>query len=83
MTQRNDEFLIIPACGFPQRRPRHIFAMKALAARERDVPDLRLLADVAGIDSLEVAVTCAREFFPDEVMPERARRVLAELFAGG
>jgi predicted nucleotidyltransferase len=62
--------------------PRHIFAMKALAARERDVPDLRLLADIADIDSLEVAVNCAREFFPDEVMPERARRVLAELFAG-
>jgi hypothetical protein len=57
--------------------------MKALAARERDLPDLRLLADMAGIDSLDVGITCAREFFPDEVMSERAQRVLAELFAAG
>ncbi len=61
--------------------PRHIFAMKALAARERDLPDLRLLADIAGIHSVDVAVSCATEFFPDEVMSERAKRVLAELFA--
>lgn len=62
--------------------PRHIFAMKALAARERDLADLKLLADLAGIDSLDVALTCAREFFPDEVMSERAQRVLGELFTG-
>jgi predicted nucleotidyltransferase len=61
--------------------PRHIFAMKALAARERDLPDLRLLAEIAGIDSLAVALTCVGDFFRDEVMSERARRVLAELFA--
>jgi hypothetical protein len=61
--------------------PRHIFAMKALAARERDVPDLSLLAGPAGIDSVEAAITAVREFFPDEVMSERAQRVLAELFA--
>lgn len=61
--------------------PRHIFAMKALAARERDVADLRLLADLAGIDSGEAAISCAQQFFPDEVMSERAERVLTELFA--
>jgi len=32
--------------------PHHIFAMKALAARTRDVDDLWLLADIAGITSL-------------------------------
>jgi|SRR5450755_1238396 hypothetical protein len=31
--------------------PNHIFAMKALAPRTRDVDDLRLLADVIGIES--------------------------------
>lgn len=53
----------------------------ALVARERDLPDLRLLADLAGIDSLSLAISCAQNFFPDEVMSERAQRVLAELFA--
>lgn len=61
--------------------PRHIFAMKALAARERDVADLRLLAGLAGIDSGDAAISCAQQFFPDEVMSERAERVLTELFA--
>jgi hypothetical protein len=59
--------------------PRHIFAMKALAARERDLQDLRLLAGIAGIDSVEAALACARDFFPDEIMSERAQRVVAEL----
>jgi hypothetical protein len=35
--------------------PRHIFAMKALAARTRDIDDLRLLADMIGVDSAEAA----------------------------
>jgi hypothetical protein len=61
--------------------PRHIFAMKALAARERDLPDLRLLAEIAGIGSPAAVLTCVVDFFRDEVMSERARRVLAELFA--
>ena len=30
--------------------PAHIFAMKALAARTRDVDDLRLLADIIGVN---------------------------------
>jgi hypothetical protein len=38
--------------------------MKALAARERDLPDLRLLADLAGIDSADAAIDCAEQFFP-------------------
>jgi uncharacterized nucleotidyltransferase DUF6036 len=63
--------------------PQHIFAMKALAARERDLPDLRLLADLVDIRSLPAAVSCAREFFPDEVLSERTQRVLAELFDAG
>jgi Nucleotidyltransferase of unknown function (DUF6036) len=62
--------------------PRHIFAMKALAARERDLQDLRLLAGLAGIDSVDAALACARDFFPDEIMSERAQRVVAELLAG-
>jgi predicted nucleotidyltransferase len=60
--------------------PRHIFAMKALAARTRDIDDLRLLADTVGVDSAEAAMQIVTEFFPDEDLPPRAAAILQELF---
>jgi hypothetical protein len=60
--------------------PRHIFAMKALAARTRDVDDLRLLASIIEVDSAETALRICVEFFPDEHVPPRAAAVLLELF---
>jgi predicted nucleotidyltransferase len=61
--------------------PRHIFAMKALAARTRDIDDLRLLADIIGVDSAQAALQICAEFFPDEEVPPRAAAVLQELFS--
>lgn len=61
--------------------PRHIFAMKALAARTRDIDDLRLLAGIIGVDSAETALQICGEFFPDEEVPPRAAAVLQELFS--
>lgn len=60
--------------------PRHIFAMKALAARTRDVDDLRLLARIIEVDSAETALRICAEFFPDEQVPPRTAAVLQELF---
>ena len=60
--------------------PRHIFAMKALAARTRDVDDLRLLASIIEVDSAETALRIYAEFFPDEHVPPGATAVLLELF---
>lgn len=60
--------------------PRHIFAMKALAARTRDIDDLRLLADIIGVDSAETAMQICAEFFPDEDLPPRTVAILHELF---
>jgi hypothetical protein len=60
--------------------PRHIFAMKALAARTRDIDDLRLLADTIGVDSAETAMQIYSEFFPDEDLPPRSVAILQELF---
>jgi predicted nucleotidyltransferase len=60
--------------------PRHIFAMKALAARTRDIDDLRLLAEIIGVDSAETAVQIYAEFFPDEPVPARTAAALQELF---
>jgi hypothetical protein len=36
--------------------PDHIFAMKALAARTRDIDDLRLLADILGVETADQAL---------------------------
>ena len=60
--------------------PEHVFAMKAQAARGRDIDDLRLLGDIIGIESPEEALQVHSDFFPDEQLSERAAAVLAELF---
>ena len=60
--------------------PEHLLAMKAMAARRRDVEDLRLLVGVLCLKaSKEVVALCAR-VFPDEALPDRARLVLEDLF---
>jgi len=60
--------------------PDHIFAMKALAARTRDVDDLRSLAALAGVDTVDDALRICRDFYPDEALSPRAVGVLQELF---
>ena len=60
--------------------PEHVFAMKALAARTRDIDDLRLLAGMAGVRSSADALRICAEFFPDEPVPQRSTAVLRELF---
>jgi predicted nucleotidyltransferase len=60
--------------------PEHIFAMKAMAARTRDVDDLRHLADLAAVTSMTSAIQLCAQFFPGEELSPRARAVLADLF---
>ena len=54
--------------------------MKALAARTRDIDDLRLLAEMIGVDSAATAVQICADFFPDEELSPRSAAVLQELF---
>jgi hypothetical protein len=60
--------------------PDHIFAMKALAARTRDIDDLRLLAGIVGVESAEHALQICADFYPDEPLSPRSAAVLRELF---
>jgi predicted nucleotidyltransferase len=60
--------------------PAHVFAMKARAARTRDIDDLRLLADIIGLNSAEEALRICAEFYPDEPVSPRSTAVLLELF---
>ena len=61
--------------------PEHVFAMKAFAARSRDEDDLRALALIIGISTLEAALGICVQFFPDEELPPRSRAVLEDLLA--
>lgn len=60
--------------------PEHIFAMKALAARTRDVDDLRTLAALAKVTTVDDAVRLCSDFYPDESISPRAMGVIRELF---
>ncbi|MDT5024732.1 MAG: hypothetical protein QOE61_1158 [Micromonosporaceae bacterium] len=60
--------------------PEHIFAMKALAARSRDIDDLRSLAPLADVHTVDYALRICRDFYPDEEVSSRTRGVLEELF---
>jgi predicted nucleotidyltransferase len=60
--------------------PEHVFAMKALAARTRDIDDLRLLAGMIGVATADAALQICADFYPDEPIPARTDAVLRELF---
>ncbi|WP_214107542.1 DUF6036 family nucleotidyltransferase [Acrocarpospora catenulata] len=61
--------------------PEHIFAMKAIAARTRDIDDLRHLASLTGTTTLADALALCRRFFPSEDVSPRATAVLSDLFS--
>jgi hypothetical protein len=54
--------------------------MKVLAARTRDIEDLRVLADIIGVESADGAPQICADFYPDESVPERSGALLRELF---
>ncbi|MFG1998600.1 hypothetical protein ACGFNU_05570 [Spirillospora sp. NPDC048911] len=60
--------------------PEHIFAMKAIAARTRDIDDLRHLATLTSTTTLQDALALCSQFFPSEEIAPRAQAVLADLF---
>lgn len=45
--------------------------MKALAARTRDIDDLRVRAGIIGVGSADEAVQICAEFYLDEPVPQR------------
>lgn len=60
--------------------PRHLLAMKILAARERDVADIRLLVEHLGLTSADQALGVCSKIFPNEQIPDRARMALEDVF---
>ena len=60
--------------------PEHVFAMKAFAARTRDEEDLRTLAEIIGVATLDAALELCERVFPGESLPARSRAMLEDLF---
>lgn len=60
--------------------PEHLLAMKAVAARRRDVDDLRLLVGHLGLTAPEQVVEVCRRVFPAEPLRERALMIVEDLF---
>jgi predicted nucleotidyltransferase len=60
--------------------PEHLLAMKVLAARRRDVDDIRFLVDRLGLTGVDAVLSLCAEVFPEEPVPPRARLVLEDAF---
>jgi hypothetical protein len=67
----------IRVCG-SRRSAEHLLAMKVLAARRRDVEDIRFLVDRLGLSTVDEVLALSAEVFPDEPVPDRARLVLED-----
>jgi len=61
--------------------PEHLLAMKALAARPRDSADIRQLAQVLGLHTVDEILASVREIFPEEEPPARLRLLLEDIFS--
>lgn len=59
--------------------PRHLLAMKVLAARRRDTEDIKFLVQHLGLATVNEVLRLCAEVFPDEPVPDRARLVLEDI----
>jgi predicted nucleotidyltransferase len=60
--------------------PEHLLAMKAFAARPRDVEDIRHLVRVLDLRTTDDVLASVREVFPEEEPPQRLRLLLEDIF---
>jgi len=59
----------------------HVFAMKAFAARSRDEDDLRTLAKLIGITTVDGGLELCERFFPSEQLSTRGHAMLEDIFS--
>jgi hypothetical protein len=63
--------------------PEHLLAMKALAARPRDVQDIRQLTELLNLHTVADVFALVRDIFPEEEPPARLRLLLEDIFGQG
>ena len=57
--------------------------MKALAARPRDVQDIRQLTELLNLHTVADVFALVRDIFPEEEPPARLRLLLEDIFGQG
>lgn len=62
--------------------PRHLLAMKVLAARRRDSDDVAFLVKELGLGTVEQVLEVCADVFPDEPLPGRARPMVEDILGG-
>lgn len=60
--------------------PEHLLAMKALAARPRDVQDIKQLTEVLDLHTVPDVLALVRQVFPEEEPPARLALLLEDVF---
>lgn len=68
-----------PGLRVSSASPEHLLAMKVLASRTGDRPDIALLVKHLGLTTVDEVVRLCREVFPEEPVPDRARLVLEDI----
>jgi hypothetical protein len=63
--------------------PRHLLAMKVMASRRRDAPDITTLAGRLGLTTVDEVLAVGSEVFPDDPVPERARLLVEDALQPG
>jgi hypothetical protein len=71
--------LALPGLTVVAASPRHLLAMKARAARQRDIADIITLARLVGTDTADQVAHLTEQVFGGEPLSERSRAVLADL----
>ena len=79
-TRRPRGYSTTPAFASSPPHP-HLLAMKALAARPRDAEDIRQLAQVLDLHTVDDVLASVREIFPEEEPPARLGLLLRDIFA--
>jgi predicted nucleotidyltransferase len=89
----NDQASVYVASGGDEQAPRvfehpglrvsaasaeHLLAMKVLAARRRDIDDIRFLVAWMRLTTVGAVLAVCAEVFPEEPVPPRARLVLED-----
>ncbi|MCF2529984.1 DUF6036 family nucleotidyltransferase [Yinghuangia soli] len=70
-----------PGLRLSAASPRHLLAMKVIAARRRDAGDIRFLAEHLGLATVDEVFAVCTEVFPDEPPPPRARLLVEDVLA--
>jgi hypothetical protein len=60
--------------------PEHLLAMKALAARPRDVQDIKQLEEMLNLHTISDVLALVRDVFKEEQPPARLRLLLEDIF---